>query len=63
MSDRRSHGSLAEAVALETWGPDAVPVALSANGVAHVVPFESLCRCAAYPNISAAHGGDGPASR
>jgi xanthine dehydrogenase YagT iron-sulfur-binding subunit len=40
MSDGRSVPYVAEAVALETRGPDAVPVELSINGVSHVVRIE-----------------------
>jgi xanthine dehydrogenase YagT iron-sulfur-binding subunit len=40
MSDGRSAPYVAEAVALETRGPDAVPVELSINGVSHVVRIE-----------------------
>jgi xanthine dehydrogenase YagT iron-sulfur-binding subunit len=40
MSDGRSAPSVGEAVALETRGPDAVPVELSINGVSHVVRIE-----------------------
>jgi xanthine dehydrogenase YagT iron-sulfur-binding subunit len=40
MSDRRSALPVAEVVAPETRGPDAVPVELSVNGVAHVPRIE-----------------------
>jgi xanthine dehydrogenase YagT iron-sulfur-binding subunit len=40
MSDGRSAASVAEAVALETRGPAAVPVELSINGVAQVARIE-----------------------
>ena len=40
MSDGRSALSVAEAAALETRGPDAVPVGLSVNGVERVVRIE-----------------------
>jgi xanthine dehydrogenase YagT iron-sulfur-binding subunit len=40
MSDGRSAPAVAEAVALQTRGPDAVPVELSINGVTHEVRIE-----------------------
>jgi hypothetical protein len=40
MSDRQSSFLATEAVALETRGPDPVPVSLSVNGVTHALQFE-----------------------
>jgi xanthine dehydrogenase YagT iron-sulfur-binding subunit len=40
MSDGRSAPAVAEAAALQTRGPDAVPVELSINGVTHEVRIE-----------------------
>jgi xanthine dehydrogenase YagT iron-sulfur-binding subunit len=40
MSDRQSSLLATEAVALETRGPDPVPVSLSVNGVTHALQFE-----------------------
>jgi xanthine dehydrogenase YagT iron-sulfur-binding subunit len=40
MSDHQSLGAVADAAVLESFGPDAVPVSLSVNGVTRVVSIE-----------------------